>query len=113
MPHMLRARVSAPSGTRSRLVMGVVALLCELDAHTYAVGLMKDAGLTARIDAAGNVFGRREGSARPEYAALMLQNATSEPDRGSRRKLPLVFTEHGAIMAATVLNSPRGVEMSV
>jgi ORF6N domain len=49
----------------------------------------------------------------PEYAALMLQNAASEPDRGSRRKLPLVFTEHGAIMAATVLNSPRGVEMSV
>ncbi|MGH6893866.1 MAG: ORF6N domain-containing protein [Dongiaceae bacterium] len=26
---------------------------------------------------------------------------------------PLVFTEHGAIMAATVLNSPRAVEMSV
>jgi hypothetical protein len=26
---------------------------------------------------------------------------------------PLAFTEHGAIMAATVLNSPRAVEMSV
>ncbi|MGH6892104.1 MAG: ORF6N domain-containing protein [Dongiaceae bacterium] len=26
---------------------------------------------------------------------------------------PLVFTEHGAIMAATVLNSPRAIEMSV
>jgi N-carbamoyl-L-amino-acid hydrolase len=36
----------------------------ELDAHTYAAGLMKDAGLTVRIDAAGNVFGRREGSAK-------------------------------------------------
>lgn len=48
-----------------------------------------------------------------EYAALMLQNATSKPGRGGRRKLPFAFTEHGAIMAATVLNSPRAVEMSI
>jgi hypothetical protein len=27
--------------------------------------------------------------------------------------LPYAFTEHGAIMAANVLNSPRAVEMSV
>ncbi|WP_244901117.1 ORF6N domain-containing protein [Leptospirillum ferriphilum] len=33
--------------------------------------------------------------------------------RGGRRYLPFVFTEHGAIMAATVLNSPLAVEMSV
>lgn len=32
---------------------------------------------------------------------------------GGRRKLPLAFTEHGAIMAATILNSPRAVEISV
>jgi hypothetical protein len=32
---------------------------------------------------------------------------------GGRRKLPLAFTEHGAIMAATVLRSPRAVEISV
>lgn len=48
-----------------------------------------------------------------EYAALMSQFATSKPGRGGRRKLPLAFTEHGAIMAATVLNSPRAVEVSV
>ena len=29
------------------------------------------------------------------------------------KSLPLAFTEHGAIMAATVLNSPRAVAMSV
>jgi hypothetical protein len=29
------------------------------------------------------------------------------------RTTPLAFTEHGAIMAATVVNSPRAVEMSV
>ena len=32
---------------------------------------------------------------------------------GGRRKLPWAFTEHGAIMAATLLRSPRAVAMSV
>ncbi len=38
--------------------------------------------------------------------------SSSRRFRGSKRP-PLAFTEHGAIMAATVLNSPRAVEMSV
>ena len=38
---------------------------------------------------------------------------TSKETRGGRRYLPYAFTEHGAIMAATVLNSERAVEMSV
>jgi DnaJ-domain-containing protein 1 len=46
-----------------------------------------------------------------ELNDLILQFARSS--WGGRRKLPLVFTEHGAIMAASVLNSPRAVEMSV
>ena len=50
---------------------------------------------------------------REEHHVLMLQFATSKPGRGGRRKLPLAFTEHGAIMVATILNSPRAVEMSV
>jgi hypothetical protein len=34
--------------------------------------------------------------------------------RGLHRKyLPYAFTEHGAIMAASVLNSPRAIEASV
>jgi phage regulator Rha-like protein len=33
--------------------------------------------------------------------------------RGGRRYRPYAFTEHGAIMAATVLNSKRAVEMSI
>jgi hypothetical protein len=48
-----------------------------------------------------------------EFAALRLQIATSKKGRGGRRFLPYVFTEHGAIMAATVLNSEQAVEMSV
>ncbi len=49
-----------------------------------------------------------------EAEALRSQIATSKTSgRGGRRYLPYAFTEHGAIMAATVLNSPRAVEMSV
>lgn len=42
------------------------------------------------------------------------QFATLNAGRGHNVKhLPLAFTEHGAIMVATVLNSPLAVEMSV
>lgn len=32
---------------------------------------------------------------------------------GGRRYLPRAFTEHGALMAATVLHSPRAIEVSI
>jgi len=48
-----------------------------------------------------------------EEQSLRSQIATSKPGRGGRRYTPYAFTEHGAIMAATVLNSERAVEMSV
>jgi hypothetical protein len=42
------------------------------------------------------------------------QNAMRETGRGTHRKyLPYAFTEHGAMMAANILNSDRAVEMSV
>ena len=40
-----------------------------------------------------------------EVAILMLQFAIS--NRGGRRKPPIAFTEHGTVMAANVLLSPR------
>jgi ORF6N domain len=46
-----------------------------------------------------------------EFANLKSRFATSS--WGGRRKRPLAFTEHRAIQAATILNSPRAVEMSV
>ncbi len=49
---------------------------------------------------------------RKEFADLIFQIGTSK-GRGGRRKLPRVFTEHGAIMAATILSSERAVAMSV
>jgi ORF6N domain len=48
-----------------------------------------------------------------EYAALISQSAISKPSRGGRRNLPWAFTEHGAIQAANVLNSPRAIAMGI
>jgi hypothetical protein len=51
-----------------------------------------------------------------ELGSLMSQFATSKNGRlgrGGTRKPPLAFTEHGAIMAASVLNTPRAIETSV
>ena len=49
-----------------------------------------------------------------EWGSLRSQSATLKTGRGRHRKYPpLAFTEHGAIMAATILNSPRATEVSV
>ena len=47
-----------------------------------------------------------------ESDCLRSQFATSKK-RGGRRYAPYAFTEHGAIMAASVLNSPKAIEMSL
>ena len=38
---------------------------------------------------------------------------TTDSSHGGRRKLPWVFTEHGALMAANILRSERAVQISV
>ena len=49
-----------------------------------------------------------------EVANSRSQNATLNASRGSNVKyLPFAYTEHGAVMAATVLNSPQAVQMSI
>ena len=47
-----------------------------------------------------------------EFKNLISQIAISS-QHGGRRKPPWVFTEHGALMAATILNSDEAVVMSV
>ena len=50
-----------------------------------------------------------------EAEALTSQTAIPKTPsgRGGRRTLPWVFTEHGALQAANILNSPHAVAMSV
>lgn len=53
-------------------------------------------------------------TSREEFLLLISQSVISKPEgRGGRRKPPRVFTEHGALMAASVLNSDRAIAMSV
>jgi hypothetical protein len=48
-----------------------------------------------------------------EHQSLRYQIGTSSLGHGGRRRRPYAFSEHGAIMAANVLNSRRAVQMSV
>jgi len=50
-----------------------------------------------------------------EYESLRSQIVTANIGRGGRRypPYPYVFSEHGAVMAASVLNTPKAVEVSV
>ncbi len=47
-----------------------------------------------------------------EWGRLIFQIGTSK-GRGGRRKLPMVFTEHGVTMAANLLKSERSIQISV
>jgi phage regulator Rha-like protein len=46
-----------------------------------------------------------------EFSNLISQIVIS--NRGGRRKMPFAFTEHGAIMLASVLKSKRAIQMSI
>lgn len=47
-----------------------------------------------------------------EFAALRSQSATSKAGRGGRRYPPWVFSEHGVVMVATILDSEQAIEAS-
>ncbi|MGH9651331.1 MAG: ORF6N domain-containing protein [Terriglobales bacterium] len=53
------------------------------------------------------------GLARGETGMWSQNVTTSKPQRRRLSNLPWAFTEHGAVMAANFLRSPRAVEMSV
>ena len=71
----------------------------------FQIGTLKIAGAVRSLDFAFQLIAQ-------ECTNLMSQIVTSS-SHGGRRKLPWVFTEHGAIMAATILSSERAVAMSV
>lgn len=48
-----------------------------------------------------------------EFESLRSHFATSSLKHGGRRYLPYAFTEHGALMAASVLNTQRAIDVSI
>ncbi len=49
----------------------------------------------------------------PKELPILRSQIVTSNSRGGRRYLPYAFTEHGVLMAANVLNSPRAVAVSV
>ncbi len=48
-----------------------------------------------------------------EWESLRFHFGTSNKGRGGRRYLPFAFTEHGALMLASILQSPTAVKASI
>lgn len=55
----------------------------DIAGRRYVAGLMRDAGLDVRVDTAGNIIGRREGSGRGLPAILFGSHIDSVPDGGN------------------------------
>ncbi len=113
MPSSIRA--SDPAGIAQRiLVLRGQRVLMDADlAALYGVSVkrLKEQVKRNRARFPGDFVFQPEIN---ELRSLRSQFATLDTGRGRHSKFPpLAFTEHGAIMTATILNSPRAVEMSV
>ncbi len=102
----------SPIGGRIYTVRGQAVMLDSDLAEAYGV-------LTKALNQAVDRNEQRFPSAfafrltRDEWDNLKSQSVTSSSRWGGRRKLPRVFTEHGAVMLASVLNSSRAVVASI
>ena len=109
-----KALVPTEQITRAILVMRGHRVL--LDSELAALYAVNTKALNQAVKRNANRF--------PEDFMFRLTRAETKPLNRSQivtgsqkhrdpRFLPCAFTEHGAIMAATILNSPRAVEMSI
>lgn len=48
-----------------------------------------------------------------EYIELLRSQIVTSNEKGGRRYLPYVFTEHGTVMLASILNSERAIHVSL
>jgi N-carbamoyl-L-amino-acid hydrolase len=85
-PERLARRLTALSafGRNSRGGIDRVAYSdADVAARTYVQGIMREAGLEVRIDAAGNLIGRREGRDRSTKALVTGSHIDSVPEGGN------------------------------
>lgn len=90
-----------PQGGVSRVAFSEA----DIAGRSYIMGLMREAGLEVRIDAAGNIIGRREGSD-PDLAAIMTGSHIDSVPGGGNYDGDLGVI--GAIEVAQVLQE-RGI----
>jgi hypothetical protein len=102
-------------GVETRALNQAVSRNLDRFPHDFMIQL--SSAEFADLKSRGTVSGDGRVALRSQFVILKggvsrSQNATSK--RGQHIKYPpYAFTEHGAIMAATVLNSPQAVAMSV
>jgi hypothetical protein len=122
------AKKTAPAPGRGKTNATLTAMepTFQPDIHTIrGVPVMLDSDLARAYGVSTSQLNRavkRKPKKFPEMFAFQLTNQELEnlicqigisSSHGGIRKLPLVFTEYGAIAAANVLNSPKAVEMSI
>jgi len=106
------ALIRMPVEKRIRVIRGVRVILDEDLASLYGVSVKRlNEQVKRNIKRFPIDFMFRLTS--QEAGILKSQIATSRSAWGGRRKLPLAFTEHGAIMAANVLHTKLAREMRV
>ncbi len=88
---------------------GVRVVLDQDVAKLFGVETRKlNQQVTRNKDKFGDDFAFR--LTKDELEILKSQNVTSSADWGGPRHLPIVFTEHGVVMAATVVKSSRAIQ---
>jgi N-carbamoyl-L-amino-acid hydrolase len=68
-----------PDGALSRVAFSEA----DIEAREFVKELMRGAGLAVRVDAVGNIFGRREGTDKDAAAILMGSHIDTVPDGGA------------------------------
>jgi N-carbamoyl-L-amino-acid hydrolase len=104
-----------PGGTFADGVSRVAYSDADVAGRHYVIGLMRAAGLETRIDPAGNVFGRRDGTDRTLPPILFGSHIDSVPSGGNFDGDLGVLASIGAIesLAASQVRTRHPLEMAV
>jgi hypothetical protein len=107
--YSLPAEVTHPSHVTVHEIRGERVVLDYEVARLFGVETRKlNQQITRNTEKFGDDFAFR--LTRQEFDDLRSQIVTSSSKWGGTRYLPLAFTEHGVVMAATVLKSPQAIQ---
>jgi len=94
-------------------ILEIRGLRVSVDAHLARLYGVTTKRLNEQVRRNAARFPREFAFVLTRDEATLLKPHFAASSWGGKRKPPLVFTEHGALMAAGVLNSRRAIEMSV
>jgi hypothetical protein len=110
---MLDADLAGLFGTSTKALNQAVKRNQERFPDDFMFQLTADEAATMRSQVVTARLTAKRLPSRPCLDSRSQTVTSSSATHGGRRYLPYAFTEHGAIMAASVLNTPRAIEVSV